>query len=260
MTVIKRNRKRLTGFAVFCLCALAAVLSYSIFFVSAESPLPPSEPTTVSLASSDDLITYSREYARGGHNPDDTIQLALSSGSAFVIQSGETGYVPIGSVARPFNGKIEIADNATNRFISDVPLFGAVTTDAKVVNASGAVRELLLARLEGASVPLFAETVTKGAVNTGAHWRVTIEADARDAVNLTAYPFAGVIGSVADECKLRVDFTHSAVSSAGTPGNAESAGDLGLICGSPDPAPAGSSPRSWLVMMSCSCRRCEIPT
>lgn len=38
------------------------------------------------------------------------------------------------------------------------------------------------------------------------------------------------------------------------------AGLLGLICGSPDPAPAGSSPRSWLVMMSCSCRRCEIPT
>ena len=217
--------------AVLCLTAAAASLPFVFTSVADDTPLPEQAATTITISSSDELITYSREYARGGHNPNDVIQLALSSGTSFVLPAGDDGYIPIGNDTRPFNGTIEIADNAVSSLILDDSLFGTVTTDAKVVNASGVTRELQIARISETDAPLFANKVIAGAVNTGADWKVTLKADDRDSVNQTAFPFAGAIGTIEDGCIVSFDFTHDSVSYTGDAANAASAGDLGVICG-----------------------------
>ncbi len=231
MAFIKRKTILSAIIAVFCLTA-AVILPFTFLSAADDTPLPEQPATTVSIASSDELITYSREYARGGHNPNDVIQLALSSGTSFVLPSGDDGYIPIGNNSRPFNGKLEIADNAVGSFMLETPLFGAVTTDAKIVNASGVTREIQIARLSEADAPLFADSVVGGVSGAAAEWKATLKADDRDSVNKTAHSFAGVIGSVADNCEVSFEFTHDSVSSAGAAANAASAGNLGLICDS----------------------------
>ncbi|MBQ3888780.1 MAG: hypothetical protein II738_03430, partial [Clostridia bacterium] len=211
--------------------AAIAIFPFAFSWAADEPPLPEEPAMTVPIASSEALIAYSREYARGGHNPNDVIQLALSSGTSFVLPSGDDGYIPIGNASRPFNGTIEIADNAVNSVISDLPFFGTVTTDAVIENASHTTRELQMARLSEADSPLFAASVVKGENNTGVIWKIKLVADERDAVNKTAYSFAGAIGSVADDCVLDFEFTHDSVSYLSVPANASSAGNIGLICG-----------------------------
>ncbi|MBP5618770.1 MAG: hypothetical protein J6X61_06485, partial [Clostridia bacterium] len=225
----KTRHKPLIGFVSVCLCALIVLLSLGIQSALADDSLPEQPATTVPIATSQDLINYADEYARGGHNPNDTLQLALSEGSSFVL-SAEDGFHGIGTANRPFNGKVEIVDNAVNRFITDQPLFGGITTDAVIVNASDAVRQIEISRLSESDSPLFAAVVMKGATTNSGAWDFCIKADDRDVVNQTAYGFAGVIGTVEEECVLSLDFTHDSVSAAGTPADAKSAGDLGLIC------------------------------
>ena len=217
--------------AAFCACVIVLANFAGAFVVYAEdeTPLEQQPAATIAISSSADLIAYSREYARGGHNPDDTIQLAMSAGTVFVLQSGDGGYVSIGTSSRPFNGTVEIADNATAGFISDVPLFGYITTAASTVNTAGATRELQIARLASADNALFAQHVVNASGST-ADWKITLKPDDRDSVNATAESFAGVVGDVAAGCKVRIDFTHDSVSAAGTPARVESAGDVGTIC------------------------------
>lgn len=217
--------------AAFCACVIVLANFAGVFVVSAEddTPLEQQPAATIAISSSADLIAYSREYARGGHNPDDTIQLAMSAGTVFVLPSGDSGYVSIGTSSRPFNGTVEIADNATAGFISDVPLFGYITTAASTVNTAGATRELQIARLASSDNALFAQHVVNAA-GSAADWKIILKPDDRDSVNATAESFAGVVGDVAADCKVRIDFTHDSVSASGTPANAVSAGDVGTIC------------------------------
>ncbi|MBO4692774.1 MAG: hypothetical protein J5659_00055 [Clostridia bacterium] len=226
-----KSNKLIAWCTVCCLCAAVIGVSFGLLTVLAND-LPEQPATTVAISSSDDLITYSREYWRGGHNPNDTIQLALSSGTGFLLPSADEGYISIGNDDRPFNGKIEIADNAISSFMTDVSLFGTVTTDMRIVNASDVPREIQIARIEEADSPLFAASVVKGAVNNTTDWRVCLKPDDRDSVNKTAFSFAGAIGSIAAECKVGFDFTHDSVSYLSVPANAVSASDIGLICGS----------------------------
>ena len=219
-----------TGFinrSIAAFCALVILLANftGVVFVSAEDAA-----TTVPISSSEALIAYSREYALGHHNPDDTIQLALSSGTSFVLPSGDDGYIPIGNADRPFNGKLEIADNAGNSFITDVPLFGTVTTAMQTVNASNQLRELEIARLAASDNALFAQNVTNASGST-ANWKITLKPDARDTANVNAYSFASVVGTVADSAKVKIEFTHDSVSSGGTPSDVAGSGNVGTICG-----------------------------
>ena len=226
---LKSNKLRVWCTVCF-LCVAIIGVSFGLLTAIAND-LPEQPATTIPIASSDDLITYSDEYSRGGHNPNDTLQLALSSGSGFVLPAGEDGYIPIGNNTRPFNGKIEIADNAISNFILGTPLFGTVTTDMRIVNASDAPREIQLARIDEADSALFATSVVKGAINNITDWRVRLKADERDALNKTAYSFAGAIGSIAAECKVGFEFVHDSVSSSSVAANAASASDVGVICG-----------------------------
>ena len=105
-----KSNKLTVWCAVGCICAAIIGISFGLLTALAND-LPEQPATTVAIASSDDLITYSREYARGGHNPNDTIQLALSAGSAFILPSEGEGYIPIGNGDRPFNGKIHASKN-----------------------------------------------------------------------------------------------------------------------------------------------------
>ncbi|MBO4791078.1 MAG: hypothetical protein J5592_02240, partial [Clostridia bacterium] len=210
------------------LCALAILLANlaGAFVVSAEDA-----PTTVTFSSSEALIAYSREYAAGAHNPDDTIQLALSAGTSFILNSGDDGYIPIGSDSRPFNGKIEIADNAISSFITDAPLFGTITTAAKAVNTSDAVRELQIIRSDSTDSALLAQKVVSDGGSTQASWNVTLNPDDRDASNVTAHSFASVIGDIAANCKVSVEFTHASVATGGATAEVAGSGNVGTICG-----------------------------
>lgn len=213
---------------IAALCALAILLANltGAFVVSAEDA-----PTTVSVSSGEALVAYSREYAAGAHNPDDTIQLALSSGTSFILPSGDDGYIPIGSDSRPFNGKIEIADNAVSSFITDSPLFGTVTTAAKAVNTSNAVRELQIIRSEDGDSALLAQRIVSDGGAAQASWKVTLKPDDRDVSNVSANSFASVVGSIADGCKVSVEFTHDSVATGGAPAEITGSGSVGTICG-----------------------------
>ena len=225
------QRKPLVGFVAVCLCALIILASLGIQSALA-GDLAEEAQDIYAISSSADLILYADAYARGGRNPNDTLRLALSSGTSFIVSSAG-GYVPIGNDDRPFNGKIEIADNAINSFVLDTPLFGTITTDVQIVNASNAPRQVQIARLSEQDSPLFAESVVSGTSGNAAAWDVLLVADTEtDSANPTAFAFAGVIGSIGDDCEVSVAFTHDSVDYAGTPADVKSAGDVGLICGS----------------------------
>ncbi|MBR6918170.1 MAG: hypothetical protein IKN38_08305, partial [Clostridia bacterium] len=221
------NVKRLLmAGALVCVLVISAMLFMNTGKVYAEDAA-----TTIQINNSADLLRYVSEYAAGQHNPDDVLQFALNQGSAFIIPSSQN-FEGIGTSSRPFNGKIEIADNAISNFFLDAPLFNYVTTDTKIVNTSNVVRNLDIARIStNTDAPLFANHVVAGAVNSGADWSVTLVADNTDGSNVTSNDFAGVIGEIGAGSKVHVTFEHDSIASTGVIANVKSAGDVGLICG-----------------------------
>ncbi|MBQ7715644.1 MAG: hypothetical protein IJT70_07230, partial [Clostridia bacterium] len=138
-----------TNKALLVLGALVCVLAMVLTAVLMIPRSYAEAPATIQINSAADLVKYASEYAGGQHNPDDTIQLALSQGTAFYISSSDyPSFAGIGTEGRPFNGKIEIADNAVSNFFLDAPLFNYVTTDATIVNTANQPRTLNIARID----------------------------------------------------------------------------------------------------------------
>ena len=252
----KRNKRRVI--AIVCAALLAASVSVVMLVmsnigVSADTPaswtLTEGEragyaekaPATVPINSSSDLIAYSREYACGGHNPNDTLSITQGLGSYLELPSTSGGFISLGVdlihstenniVTRPFNGKIEF--NGSKVFELDTPLFYCVTTDAKIVTSGGAANTVSLRMydngdLSAASRTVFAENVVAGTTNSGTNeWM--IETVFNTAIQ-TPYKTSSLIGTIGAGAKASVTYTNNS-KNGGYNANVEDAGNVGLVCG-----------------------------
>ncbi|MBO4453288.1 MAG: hypothetical protein J5793_05080, partial [Clostridia bacterium] len=213
----------------------ALILTLAV--IAGQTPTLAAPATTISINNSADLIAYSREYANGQHNPQDTLSLALSTGSMYVLpENGGSGYISIGSDSRPFDGQILIADSASATFLLDTPLFGTMTTNVTIGNGSGSVRQVEIMRSSDVDdVPLFAQKVVAVSGASDAVWSVKLNPDDSDSDNITAFKFAGVVGEIGDGCSVSLAFEHNSVTEnaqgASVTANVTASGDVGILCG-----------------------------
>ncbi len=244
---IKIKNRIIVTSAVICIIALLITAAIGIIKVSAapEDPdysyLSTPTGTLITLSSSNDLLKYAYEYYYGGHNPDDTLELSLTGGgeSYFDLTSTEIhfdgnitvtdhAFEGIGTSARPFNGTIKMTETAQAPIVADRALFGCVTTNVTVVDATNNLQELNFIRKNNADAPLFADTV-KHTASANAEWKVKISADTETSADSTTCSFAGVIGTIEADCVVDIEFTHDSV--LGSAAAISSAGNVGAICG-----------------------------
>ena len=204
------------------LFVMLTILSAGIFGVRAGAVIP--------INNANDLINYAAQYAAGYHSDDDVLQFVISSGMEIDLTGEYQGnsFVGIGTVGRPFKGTIRINNDVDMSIKANRALFAYVSTEAKIENASGTVRELVFKRADiGTDAPLFADVVTNSAGNT-ANWKITVD-DYEENTNHYAHPFAGAIGTIEAGAKVNVEFTHE--SRTTSTANISSANNVGLICG-----------------------------
>ena len=247
-----KNRIIISG-AIICVFALLITAAIGILSVSAapEDPVFPEAEngTLISISSSNDLLKYAYEYYYGGHNPNDILDLSLTEGGAsyFDLTSTEIQYdggnfvtdhtfEGIGTSSRPFNGTVKMNETAQVPIVADRALFGYITTNVTVVDASNSLQELEFVRRNNADAPLFADTVVYQDSANDAEWKVKISADTNETNSFqnendyTACSFAGVIGSIDAGCVVDIEFTHDSVVNSGV-AEVSSAGNVGTICG-----------------------------
>ena len=251
---MKRNRnKKRMNFALAIACAALLVVSAAIVIlvmggtsVSADPPaswskygseaeLSPSSPTNITIYSAADLIDYSRKYALGGYNPGDTLTFSLTGGTLCELPSTEGGFVSIGkgigtASDRPFTGTIKFTDSeSTRNFSLDTPLFYGISTDAKIIYNDNSPATLRICRSnEGGDRPILAENVIAGATNDGSNeWR--IESFYHPDLQSNCITSA-LISNIASNAKVNISYTNNAKRSS-YKANVESAGNVGLICG-----------------------------
>ena len=205
-----------------------------IFTILMAPSLKADAPDSVTINTQSDLTTFVSEY-NGGTKYASNVTVTLAS-----TETGSTlNMEELGTSTFPFNGTIIIGGSNVNTFSATAPIFNYITTDAKIV-VDGSVgadpREITIIRTQTDDMsPLFAAHVVKGASNTGVTWKIKAYYDSSDGFNKKGRDFEGLIGDVASEAKLTVEFSHDSVYYDSTNnvysiGQVTSSSDLGLIC------------------------------
>ena len=195
-----------------------------VFLVARTGRVVASEQSaqTYDIGSAEDFAAYSEAYRNGERNPHDTLNISIQSGTTVT----DRNFISIGTAGRPFAGTLNIPTSGIDVFhLFDCPLFDYVSTDLTITGGGviKIMREMIVetppeyALTSGA---LFANHVVAG--TNPANWSITLlplnEGTSSDS-------FAGLIGSIADDCAVTVTFTNTAaIPIVGT-------GDVGYICG-----------------------------
>ena len=232
MDKIKKNasKKRLlaltTAFFTLCL-SVAIILSFGKHGAEQTdgNVLAAGEyAETYEFTTLEQFLDYSQQYAAGNRNAKDKLVFALSSGGE--ITNGE--FISLGTANKPFAGELVISTiNANVFYLYNCPLFDYVSTDM-VVTGSGEINIQRYAALNNpaagvlTSGALLANHIVKG--TNAANWTVNLLPCQKE--NTTpATSYAGLIGDIADECAVTIDFTDT--SSCAVEGTA----NTGYICG-----------------------------
>ena len=85
--------RKIIFITLFALLLTGVFCGFSLS-VAAEQPA-----ATYNIRSSDDLITYSQAYASGERNPNDVLNISISSGSAIT----DSTFISLGTSSRPFS-------------------------------------------------------------------------------------------------------------------------------------------------------------
>ena len=183
---------------------------------------------TVDLA---DFAAYSQAYAA---HPDafqnDEITLTFTNATDTI----PAGFVSLGTPSCPFNGKliINIAPNdAQNKQLKvTTPIFNTINDTVPIVYNDGATPiELELIRTnnkdDSTVSSLLADNVADG-TGTSAEWKVKSSAYTSGSEQY-AYPYSGVLGTIADNAEVNLYFNNNSVGSWMT-----SSYSVGLVCGS----------------------------
>ncbi len=179
---------------------------------------------TYEFTTLEQFLNYSQQYAAGNRNAKDKLVFALTSGDE--ITNGE--FISLGTANKPFAGELVISTiNANVFYLYNCPLFDYVSTDM-VVTGSGVINIQRYAALNNpaagvlTSGALFANHVVKG--DNAASWTVNhLPCQKENTTPATSY--AGLIGDIADECTVTIDFTDT--SSCAVMGTT----NTGYICG-----------------------------
>ena len=229
---ITKNKNKARIIVIISAALIVTFLMCAFFSIIPITKATEQEETagTYIISSNADLKNYVDHYNNGGRNPEDTLEIAVTSGTSIDLSSGFAG---IGNSTRPFKGRIEFTQNALTIFSLNGPLFDTVTTDLKIVTASSdTAREITVIRTGSGDTPLLANNVKNSSEQTPptAEWIVRVEQDGiTDPSNPVAHSFAGVINEIDDGCKVNVTFEHASIA-YGVPADVSSAGDVGLIC------------------------------
>lgn len=224
--MIKKRVRIYTRIFLFIIFIFTILMAPSL---KADAPL-----ANATINTQSDLTTFVSEY-NGGTKYASNVTVALSS-----TETGSTlNMVGLGTSSFPFNGTIIIGNANVNTFSATAPIFNYITTDAKIV-VDGSVgadpREITIIRTQTENMlPLFAAHVVKGSTNAGVTWKIKAYYDSSDGFNIKGRDFEGLIGDVASEAKLTVEFSHDSVYYDSTNnvysiGQVTSSSDLGLIC------------------------------
>ena len=218
--------------------ALVVIMLAGTALHASAAPVYNDAATTVPIGSSEDLVTYAKEYAQGRHNPEDVLQLSNSIDLFYNLT--DVDFPGIGTSSRPFKGTVYIPEG-TSTIAANRALFSYMTTDVVITCPNdGPLR--FLRPGESANNPLLADYVLPSEASPAptASWKVTVEKDDLTGSDTTANDFAGVIGTIGNGCYVNIEFTHnssfvyenaSGVSTTIT-AKASSSGDIGAICGS----------------------------
>lgn len=196
----------------------------SVMFIVSEKTEVYAEPAqTYNINSAEAFVAYARAYAAGDRNPEDVLNISISSGRE--ITNDE--FISIGTALRPFAGEISIPAIGYDTFrLSNCPLFDYVSTDAKITGA-GVVKIIREKESETPAVgvltsgALFANHVVAG--TDAASWNISLLPYSGEGSAATDY--SGVLGDIAANADVSVTFTNT--SNLAVSGS----GDTGLICG-----------------------------
>ncbi len=197
---------------------------FSVMFIVSEKTEVYAEPAqTYNINSAEAFVAYARAYAAGDRNPEDVLNISISSGRE--ITNDE--FISIGTALRPFAGEISIPAIGYDTFrLSNCPLFDYVSTDAKITGA-GIVKIIREKESETPAVgvltsgALFANHVVAG--TDAASWNISLLPYSGEGSAATDY--SGVLGDIAANADVSVTFTNT--SNLAVSGS----GDTGLICG-----------------------------
>lgn len=179
--------------------------------------------------------THSDEYC------EDVITLALNQGA---INTFPSNYIPLGTEAHPFNGKIYINQTYGSSwwFETEKPLFDYIA-DSAVINYLDASHnteaiQIELRRKENSEIaPLFANHVTEGGSDK-ATWKVKSAVQQQNAaggINYLVCNYSGLIGSMDENSSVTVEYENSAYHAESSKRSdvvsSDSVVDVGLVCG-----------------------------
>jgi len=187
----------------------------NLFVVHAADPIP---ITTVS-----DLVTYSKNY--DSSHAQDTLNITISTTNATgAYQTSATQYsynefVSIGSnEASAFKGTINITVEAISYFNFDKPVFKYITDSAKI-NVTGSSDGYFELRKTSSSslLPILAENVVHdtdyvpASENDYTNWKIKLNYYNENGEDPVYSNFPCVIGSVGENCKLKLDIQNNTI-------------------------------------------------
>ena len=218
------SKKRIFIFILSAiLIAVCAALGAGIIPVERFTLLAKAEPPqTYTIRSSDEFNAYARAYRNGERNPEDVIIVSINIGEAITDEH----FISLGTSSRPFAGTVTIPAAGVDTFnLYNCPLFDYVSTDLKITGA-GVVKIMRSALPETSdagvlrSGSLFANHVVKGTY--AAEWNITLVSYSGEGEE--APSFEGLIGDMASNCNVTVNFINNSDMPVVSPYNA------GLIC------------------------------
>lgn len=221
---MNRTIKRLLKFNIIVIVLLIVI---SMFFDYTDTSFVKADEDPIgnyTINSADELKAYSEAYKSGARNPEDKLNIAIKSGSVV----SDNGFISIGTESRPFRGTIIAPTTGIDVFhLFNCPLFDYVTTDLKI-EGSGEIK-IMRERADINPAPgvitsgsLFANHVIKG--SSKASWKVEL-VPLNGGTGLEAYNYESLIGDIANEAEVSIEFINSSTIPV------EGTGNQGLICG-----------------------------
>ena len=210
---------KLNIFIAFICLALIGISKFVKIPVKADAA------QTYVINSAEAFNTYASAYKSGARNPDDRLEITINSGRVVTTD----GFISLGTEERPFAGIIVAPASGIDTFhLYNCPLFDYVSTELQILG-SGEIKIMReRANVEPGpgvltSGSLFANHVVAG--SRAASWKVNLVPIDGAGSGLEAYNYDSVIGDMASDASVAIEFTNSSAL------NVVSSTNAGLICG-----------------------------
>ena len=185
------------------------------------------ESEKIYISSPAELVSYSEKYNTENGHENDTIIISFSTESS---NDPLTGFQKIGTVAAPFNGRIEVDSGTT--FKLPTTMFSYITDDVAIVDLDGNTTELVMARTTAIpDQPLFAENVIHARTgNDIVEWKFRYARFYDNENGFYVSDFAGYIGRLDSGANIKVSSIVHENTNGNDVSNMIASGDIGFVC------------------------------